>query len=145
MFAEPVAATGRTDAAETPSDAESTMLPMTMDDAGRDAYDSARGEQALRDAASTADEIAESFNRDYSGHQLRPSLESNLTTGGDEQPLFAFALGVALDPDFDASQYPSAEIDDLVSDARRRVEASSVDEWDWLVSVHVLDVTLARD
>lgn len=124
---------------------ESTVLSMTMDDAGRGAYDSECGEQALTDAASIAEELAEVFNREHVGHELRPRLAPSLTIGGDDQPLFVFALGVALDPEFDPSQYPSAQIDDLVSDARRRIEASAVDEWDWLVSVHELDATLARD
>lgn len=92
-----------------------------------------------------ADEPSDVFNREHAGHELRPLLTPSLTIGGDDQPSFAFTLGVALDPEFDPSQYPSSQIDDLVSDARRRIEGSPVDEWDWLVSVQELDAHLARD
>ena len=70
--------------------------------------------QSPEAAASTAEMLAETFNRDHSSHELRPHLEPTLTVGGDDQPLFVFTLGVALDADFDPRQDPFGPIDDLV-------------------------------
>lgn len=110
-----------------------------MADPAHDAYDAERAEVALTQAAHAAQEIAATFNREHEGSELHPTLRSDLTAGGDEQPLFVFSLVIALDEDFDADDYPSAVVEEFVSDARRRVEASPVDEWSWLVSVNVGD------
>ena len=115
-------------------------MPYSREDAAHDAHDSELDEEALSSALVDARALVADFNDQHTEHDLQPRLAVDLTIGGDDQPLLLFSLGVSLEGDFDPAEYPSTAVDELMTDARRRVQSSEIDRWDWLVALTVLDV-----
>lgn len=104
-------------------------------DAVRAAADTARADQALTEAHAAAESVADAFSSDSVGVTLEPTVSVRLAAGAEDQPMFVFDLLVDLDDDLDVDDYPADEIGELQGELRRRIEASPVDGWDWIVVI----------
>ena len=110
-------------------------MGISWSDAAADAYDSDRGDAALAEVVSAAEEIAARCTQEWASNSLAPDVSVDLDIGGDDQPLFVFAVNVELADDLDSSEYPLDEIQELASALRGRVSGSMVAGWSWLVTV----------
>lgn len=90
--------------------------------------------QALTEAHAVAESVADAFWNDSVGGALEPTVSVRLAAGAEDQPVFVFELLVDLDDDLDVDEYPAPEIGELQDDLRRRIAASEVDGWDWIVT-----------
>jgi hypothetical protein len=110
------------------------VMGFSAPDAAKAAADAARTDQALTEARAAADSVATVFSNDSVGGALEPTVSVRLTVGAEDQPMFVFELLVNLDDDLDVDEYPAHEIGELQDDLRRRIAASEVDGWDWIVT-----------
>ena len=104
-------------------------------DAAWDAYMSEQEDKALNEAADAADALAADLSVEWAANALQPDVTSQLTVGGDDQPLFVFSIDVQLADDLAAEEYPLEEIQQLAGELRERVAGTAVDDWSWMVDI----------
>lgn len=103
-------------------------------DAAQNAGDAVRAEAALREAIEMAKKVGRQFGDDWRTDPLSPVVSVDVDLGGEDRPVFVFALLVELGDDLDVEEYPEADIGRLQDNLRARIAASTVDDWDWIVS-----------
>ena len=82
--------------------------------------------QAAKDAA---DEVKSEFVRDLPPGSPVYDLEWITRYGSNDRLIFVFSVVIDLDEDFERSEYPDAEMDDLTADLWKKIIGSKVDDW----------------